>query len=179
MGSETEAYSVWGLPTEEVRNKVKNVMQTLANEFNGPEFEPHVTLVGAIKLTPDDALSMFKSACVDLKSYDAQCKGVVTGSFPNQCVLLLLDSIPQVVAASDHCCGHFGYERPSPYMPHMSLLYADLTEDEKKKAQERANALDDSIGNMSFTVKRIALYKTDTEDKTLKSWEKVAEYELE
>ncbi|KAK9714493.1 hypothetical protein RND81_06G098600 [Saponaria officinalis] len=179
MGSETEVYSVWGLPTEEVRNRVKNVMQTLANEFNGPEFEPHVTLVGAIKLTPLDALSKFKSSCVDLKPYDAHCKGVVTGSFFYQCVFLLLDSIPQVVAASDHCCGHFGYERPSPYMPHMSLLYADLTEDEKKKAQERANALDDSIGNMSFTVKRIALYKTDTEDKTLKSWEKVAEYELE
>lgn len=64
-------------------------------------------------------------------------------------------------------------------MPHMSLLYADLTDEEKKRAQERANALDDSLGNLCFTINRLALYKTDTEDKTLTSWEKVLEFDLE
>lgn len=64
------------------------------------------------------------------------------------------------------------------YMPHLSLLYADLTEEEKKRAQEKANVLDESIGSLSFQISRLALYKTDTEDKTLKSWEKVAECNL-
>lgn len=65
---------------------------------------------------------------------------------------------------------------PAAYMPHLSLLYGDLTEEEKKKAQEKANILDDTISGLSFPVTRLALYKTDTEDKTLKSWEKIAEY---
>ncbi|XP_074272399.1 cyclic phosphodiesterase-like [Silene latifolia] len=176
MDSEKQVFSVWGLPTEEVRERVKKVMKTLAAEFNGPEFEPHVTIVRAIKLTQEDAINKFNSACTDLKkAYVVHSKGVSTGT----CVYLLLDTNPQVVAPSDHCCRHFGYERRSPYMPHMGLLYADLTEDEKKKAQERANAVDDSIGNLSFLIKRLALYKTDPEDKSLKSWEKIAEYELE
>lgn len=63
-------------------------------------------------------------------------------------------------------------------MPHLSLLYADLTEEEKKKAEERANNLDDGISSLSFPVSRLALYKTDTEDKTLRSWEKIAECNL-
>lgn len=63
-------------------------------------------------------------------------------------------------------------------MPHLSLLYADLTEEEKKRAQERANALDEGIGSLTFQITRLALYKTDTEDKSLKSWEKVAECKL-
>ena len=63
-------------------------------------------------------------------------------------------------------------------MPHLSLLYADLTDEEKKKAQERAYILDETIDNLSFRISRLALYKTDTEDKTLKSWEKVAECDL-
>ena len=63
-------------------------------------------------------------------------------------------------------------------MPHLSLLYADLTDDEKQKAQERANILDESISSLSFPVSCLALYKTDTEDKTLKSWEKIAECSL-
>lgn len=65
------------------------------------------------------------------------------------------------------------------YMPHLSLLYADLTEEEKKRAQEKADALDESIGSLTFQITRLALYKTDTEDKTLKSWEKVAECNLD
>lgn len=64
------------------------------------------------------------------------------------------------------------------YMPHLSILYGDLTDDEKKKAQEKANALDESISGLKFQITRLALYKTDIEDKTLKSWEKVGECNL-
>ncbi|KMT03863.1 hypothetical protein BVRB_8g188340 [Beta vulgaris subsp. vulgaris] len=179
MATQTHVYSVWGLPPDDVKQRVKNVMNTLRLEFNGPEFDPHVTVVGAIDLTPQDAVDKFKSACHGLKAYAAQGRGVSTGTFFYQCVFLLLDSTPEVVKTSDHCSAHFGYNRSTPYMPHMSLLYADLTDEEKKRAQERANALDDSLGNLCFTINRLALYKTDTEDKTLTSWEKVLEFDLE
>ena len=64
------------------------------------------------------------------------------------------------------------------YMPHLSLLYADLSDEEKQKAQERANVIDNALAGLTFEITRIALYKTDTEDKTLKSWEKIAECTL-
>lgn len=175
----THVYSVWGLPPEDVRTRAKKVMDTLRLEFGGPEFDPHVTVVGAIRLPPADALDKFKSACKGVKAYAAHGKGISTGTFFYQCVFLLLEPTPEVVGTSDHCCGHVGYNRTSPYMPHMSLLYADLTEEEKKKACERAIALGEGLGNLSFTINSLALYKTDTEDKTLKSWEKVAECDLE
>lgn len=60
------------------------------------------------------------------------------------------------------------------YMPHLSLLYAELDEEGKKKAQEKAYTLDNSLDGLSFRLNRLALCKTDTEDKTLESWEKVA-----
>lgn len=63
-------------------------------------------------------------------------------------------------------------------MPHLSILYGDLSDEEKEKAQERANALDNSLSGLSFQITRLALYKTDTEDKSLKSWEKIAECTL-
>lgn len=64
-------------------------------------------------------------------------------------------------------------------MPHLSLLYADLSDEDKKNAQEKASILDESIASLSFPVTRLALYKTDTEDETLKSWEKIAECTLQ
>ncbi|KAK6264554.1 hypothetical protein QUC31_012726 [Theobroma cacao] len=173
-----DVYSVWALPPEDVRVRVKKLMEGLRSEFGGPQFEPHVTVVGAISLTADDALAKFRSACDGLKAYTATVERVATGTFFYQCVFLLLHPTREVVEASAHCTGHFGYKSSTPYMPHLSLLYADLTEEEKKKVQEKANILDESIGSLSFQISRLALYKTDTEDKTLKSWEKVAECNL-
>ncbi|GAV80560.1 CPDase domain-containing protein [Cephalotus follicularis] len=173
-----DVYSVWALPPDDVSGRLRKLMDGLASEFGGPRFEPHVTVVGAISLTPDDALQKFKSACDGLKAYHVIVDRVATGTFFYQCVFLLLHPTAEVVEASAHCSGHFGYKSTTSYMPHLSLLYADLTEDEKKKAQEKANVLDESISSLSFQISRLALYKTDTEDKTLKSWEKVTECSL-
>ncbi|XP_062096515.1 cyclic phosphodiesterase-like [Humulus lupulus] len=174
-----EVYSVWAIPPDAVVTRVKKLMEGLRAEFGGPQFEPHITVVGAISLTPEDAINKFRTACEGLKAYNATVDRVATGTFFYQCVYLLLNPTTEVVEACSHCTGHFGYKSSTPYMPHLSILYADLTEEEKKKAQEKANILDDSLSGLSFPVTRLALYKTDTEDKTLKSWEKIAECNLE
>lgn len=171
-------YSVWAIPSEDVGSRVKKLMGGLRSEFGGPQFEPHVTAVGAISLTPDDALQKFRSACDGLKAYSATVERVATGTFFYQCVYLLLHPTAEVMEAGAHCNYHFGYKSSTPYMPHLSILYGDLTDEEKKKAAEKANALDEGIGTLKFQITRLALYKTDTADKTLKSWEKVAESSL-
>nr|DAD23481.1 TPA_asm: hypothetical protein HUJ06_024944 [Nelumbo nucifera] len=153
-------------------------MHGLRSEFGGPEFEPHVTVVEAIHLTKADALHKFNSACEGLKSYMARVYSVSTGTFFYQCVYLLLHTTPEVMSTSSHCTSHFGCKSSTPYMPHLSLLYGDLTDDEKKSAQEKATLLDEDVNTLSFQISRLALYKTDTEDKTLESWEKVAECSL-
>ncbi|KAF5810807.1 putative cyclic phosphodiesterase, 2',3'-cyclic-nucleotide 3'-phosphodiesterase [Helianthus annuus] len=174
-----DVYSVWALPPEHVSERVKKLMVALRSEFSGPEFEPHVTVVGAIRLTEDDARDKLNKASEGLKAYNATVEKVATGTFFYQCVFLLLHPTTEVMETGAHCWAHFGYKSPTPYMPHLSILYADLTEEEKKRAQEKANALDESIESLSFPITRLALYKTDTEDKTLKSWEKVAEVTLQ
>lgn len=172
--AEKHVYSVWAEPPEDVRDRMKKLMSGLRSEFGGPEFEPHITVVGAISLTPDDALKKFRSACEGLKAYNATVDRVATGTFFYQCVYLLIHPTPEVMETSDLCISQFDYNRSSPYMPHLSLLYGDLTDEEKKKAQERAKALDD-VSGLNFQISRLALYKTDTEDKTLKCWEKITD----
>nr|XP_043621631.1 cyclic phosphodiesterase [Erigeron canadensis] len=174
-----DVYSVWALPSEDVSDRVKKLMVGLRSEFGGPQFEPHVTVVGAISLTEDEARDKFKKACQGLKAYNASVDKVDTGTFFYQCVFLLLNPTTEVMETGAHCWSHFGFKSSTPYMPHLSILYADLTDEEKKRAQEKANALDESIKSLNFPITRLALYKTDTEDITLKSWEKVADITLQ
>ncbi|KAI9127330.1 hypothetical protein K1719_001889 [Acacia pycnantha] len=140
--AEEYEYSVWALPTEDVRDRMKKLMSGLRSEFG---------------------------ACEGLKAYNATVDGM-----DRQWVYLLIHPTPQVVETSDHFFSHFGFDRSSPYVPHMSLLYGDLSEEERKKAQERANALDD-VSGLKFQIYRLALYKTDTKDKTFESWKEIAD----
>ncbi|XP_004293643.1 PREDICTED: cyclic phosphodiesterase-like isoform 2 [Fragaria vesca subsp. vesca] len=165
---EKHVYSVWALPPEDVAPRLQKLMEGLRAEFTGPYFDPHITVVGAITLTPEDALNKFETASKAVKAYEAKVERVATGTFFYQCVFLLINPTPQVVEASTSCCGHFGYNNST-----------HLSDEDKKKAQEKANILDESITSLSFAVTRLALYKTDTEDKTLKSWEKIAECTLQ
>ncbi|PIA25947.1 hypothetical protein AQUCO_10200011v1 [Aquilegia coerulea] len=176
--TQKNVYSVWGIPSKNVTERLKKLMENLRSEFGGPEFEPHVTVVGAIQLTQSDAIHNFNLACQGVKPYTAKVNSVSTGTFFYQCVYLLLHPSNQVLEASAHCSRHFGYLSSSPYMPHASLLYGDITVEEKQRAKEKAEAFDAGVSSLSFQISRLALYKTDPEDKTLKSWEKIADYDL-
>lgn len=175
---EGELYSVWALPPEDVATKIISLMSSLRSEFGGPEFEPHITVVGAIRLTPQDALNKFRSACEGVKAYQATVDQVSIGTTFYQCVFLLIHPTTEVVQISSHCCSHFGYNNSTPYMPHLSLLYANISDEMKKRAKEIADKLNEAVNGLKVPVTRLALYKTDTGDETLKSWEKIAEHDL-
>ncbi|KAJ0082353.1 hypothetical protein Patl1_10334 [Pistacia atlantica] len=150
--SQKNDYSVWAAPPEDVIPRIKKLMEGLRSEFGGPQFEPHMTVVGVDR--------------------------VATGTFFYQCVYLLIHPTTEVVEASAKSSSTFGFKSSTPYMPHISLLYGDLTDEEKKKAQEKAYFLDESIDQLSFPITRLQLWKTPASDNTLTSWEKIAEYNL-
>ncbi|XP_031287467.1 cyclic phosphodiesterase-like [Pistacia vera] len=162
--SQKNDYSVWAAPPVDVIPRIKKLMEGLRSEFGGPQLEPHMTVVGLVSLTKDDALAKFKAACDGLKTYNCSVDSWATGLY--------------VVEASAKSSSTFGFKSSTPYMPHISLLYGDLTDEEKKKAQEKAYFLDESIDQLSFPITRLQLWKTPASDNTLTSWEKIAEYNL-
>ncbi|XP_030512828.1 cyclic phosphodiesterase-like [Rhodamnia argentea] len=171
-------YCVIALPPDDLAPRLRSLMDELRSGFGGPQFVPHITVVGPVSLTEDDAVSKFRAACDGLRAYPATVDRVATGTFFYQCVYLLLRPTAEVVEASDRCSAHLGYKSPTPYMPHLSLLYGDLADEEKKKAQAKANDLDGNLNGLSFLISHLALYKIDPDDKTCTSWEKIAESTL-
>lgn len=65
------------------------------------------------------------------------------------------------------------------YMPHVSVLYGDLTDEEKESARKKVEEMDNEICGLQFEISELALYRTDTEDKSLESWELVEVCHLE
>ncbi|KAL6655956.1 hypothetical protein ACP70R_006782 [Stipagrostis hirtigluma subsp. patula] len=168
--SPEEVYSVWALPPEPARGRLRRLMAGLRAAHGGPAFEPHLTVVGAIRLRRADAVEALHAAAAGVRPYTVRVAGDRHGGFYH-CGYLLMEPTPEVMAASDHCCGHFGYERPTPYMPHVSLIYGDRTEEEEEEARKKVEELDVDIRGLQFEISELALYTTEPDD--VESWESV------
>ena len=98
--SPEEVYSVWALPPEHVRGRFRGLMAGLRAAHGGPPFEPHATVVGAVRLTRSAAIQALRAAAAaGAGPYTARVTGVARGDFFYQCVYLLLEPTPEVSLA--------------------------------------------------------------------------------
>ncbi|TQD96247.1 hypothetical protein C1H46_018156 [Malus baccata] len=164
------SYSVWAIPPADVSHRIKKVIEGLKAEFGGPDIEPHIPILGSIQMmSREDALNKFRFASMD--DIVAKVDRVVTKNYYHQCVSLLMDR--ELFENAQRWSYHFGFYNSS--MPYLSLLYGKLTEEERKKAGEIVNILDESITSLTFPITHFALYEIDYDDRSLKSWTKIAE----
>ncbi|KAM0994770.1 cyclic phosphodiesterase-like [Malus sylvestris] len=162
-------YAIWAVPPDDVSERIKKVMDGLREEFGGPEIRPHIPIMVSIHSDHESIVKKFREICTGV-SYDCKIERVNTSpcAFYYQCVYLFID--PEVIHMRN-VAGRFGRFGP---MPHLSLLYGHLTEEEKQKAKEKVLALDGGIVGLRFTMRRLVLYKCN-DDMTQQTWEKVAE----
>lgn len=94
-------------------------MNGLRSEFGGPQFEPHMTVVGAIKLSEEEARDKFRKGCGEVK----KVYGGTIEKFDVGFVYLLLHPTTEVMEASAHCCSCFGYNSTSHKIHILSLNF--------------------------------------------------------
>ncbi|GJM98899.1 hypothetical protein PR202_ga15951 [Eleusine coracana subsp. coracana] len=171
--SPEEAYSVWALPPEPVRGRLRRLMAGLCAVHGGPVFEPHVTVVGAVRLRRSAAIEALRAASAGVRPYTVRVTGG-SGFYNRGC--LVLEPTPEVISASDHCCSHFGYQRSTSYKPHLSLTYGDRAEEREAALRKKVEELDEDIRGLQFEISELALYTTEPGD--VESWQLVEAYQL-
>ena len=128
--------SFWLLPSEPAKGKLQQLITDLAGRFDAPVFAPHVTLYsGPLTETdrPNDALANVASRFAPL---DLHSTGI---SFSSQFTKTLFiefaldDSLKQL---SDALRGKATTPIDYELKPHMSLIYAELDEQSKRRLKE-------------------------------------------
>ncbi|XP_062001868.1 cyclic phosphodiesterase-like isoform X1 [Rosa rugosa] len=174
---EMHMYAVWALPPTHVLPRIKTVMEGLRAEFGGPEIEPHITVLGSMLRTEEDAIQQFKDACNIITRFECNVDHIETSRFFYQCVSLIIDPIEDLWGE----IGRFVriFEHTFPCCPHLSLLYGYLTDEEKKRAKEKVTTIDEGFASLSFDVTRFVLCKMNIQDKSQHSWEKILAIDLQ
>ncbi|CAL9226004.1 unnamed protein product, partial [Arabidopsis halleri] len=165
-----DMYAVWAVPEDDVDDRLQRLMEGLRSEFGGPSFDPHLTLLGPFKLTASEAKRMFMAACEGFKAYPATVDQVSAGTPP--CIFYMQKLWYFQKTIKIMVMAHFKPFTGKFYVPHMSILYDDLTEGEKKKALEKAYTIDLSLDGLNFQINR---WITDAD---VGSWVKFDEHNL-
>lgn len=125
--------SFWLLPTEECRAEWMPVIEDLAGRYDGPLFEPHVTIYVTYLSPEDEPARLVETVAGKSAPFSLACTGMdFTDRFTQTCFLTfeLNDTLEALTGA--FLCGS---TIPDDYalMPHMSLLYGRLSDTERKE----------------------------------------------
>lgn len=150
-------YSLWLEPSEDFASEFQERINELSQLHGTPAFSPHVTLVGGVTTSEKEAVSATKELASSLKPFELELTKADYLDRFYQSLFVHVAETDQLLNLRKKALHFFNISDAGEYMPHMSLLYGDLSQSRKGKILDR-------IGrdfHIPFTVKKMTLVKTD------------------
>ncbi len=147
------SYTIWLLPLEEsVKNYLASVVKDLAQNFQGPEFEPHATLLGDQQFSLEEITNKSTQLAKNCKPFTVQTGSVEYSTTYYQCVFVRLKPTPELMSLYDETKKVLGLTNPSVFMPHISLFYGNIPYVKRQEIIDSLNFQPQSFTINSFTI---------------------------
>ena len=172
--SEKSKYSLWITPKGENGTQLQALVSKLAQQCEGPDFIPHITLAGHIYVVESELTEEKRKVDVLASKLGKFYVTLTKYGFMDEehrCLYLLAES-PELQAAYQTAATIFPQVETEHFtkMPHLSVLYGKYPEETKQEII-RANP----IKPISFEVSSIDLFLTEG---SANEWQKVHSAEL-
>jgi len=128
-----DSYYLWLVPQKETYDEFQKIIQDLSKTYGTPVFEPHITMVTGLSgdenvlVEKIDAFVLGKHKLYSTTTDIDYVHGFFTALYLNIQNTLAID---QLNAQARQCLAPFGQ---GPYHPHLSLLYGDITSQERER----------------------------------------------
>ena len=170
--TKAKGYSLWLMPTGDVYRRLSGVILKLSEKHSTPRFEPHITLLPEIGGLSEDAIVEKTLQLSRIVSpFEIRLTHVNYLDQYFRCVFLRAEETTELKNANYKAQEIFGRLQDLKFMPHLSLMYGNLTPETKEQIIE-------TIGrefNVIFNVANIHLFSTEGEPK---DWHIIKEFEL-
>ena len=164
-----QSYAIWLMPHGNDKHQLKAKIQSLSSDFDGPLFEPHVTLVGGFLGEEKKLLKKTETISKIIAPFIIVFDGVAYFNEFFRSLFLKVKFSSQLGAARVLACTELEWKE-NKYLPHLSLIYGDYTVKQKGKMILSLDSVIDS-----FSVNNIYLAHND--EINLK-WEVIREFPL-
>lgn len=168
----TSGYHVFLEPTGIIGNTLESTIHDLSAEYDGPLFQPHVTLLAMIP-EEDEALLLEKTRLLAtrISPFEVSFSELCAEDRYFRTLYMKADMSEELSKSRALVLETFGMEEVGEYMPHLSLLYGNC--DEVRK-QETIQTLQHLVP-LTFQTNVLTLWRTPGDAST---WRKVGEYPL-
>jgi 2'-5' RNA ligase len=157
----TELYSLWLMPAGRVASELQTLITDLSAKHKTPIFQPHVTLIGSLNLTEADAVSKTTILARKVAPFVVRLSEVACLDQYFRCVFIKAMKTECLMNANSIARLLFGLQNGEEYMPHLSLVYGDLT---RRMKQDIIKEIGNTI-YIAFPVEEIYLYYTGGQPK--------------
>jgi 2'-5' RNA ligase len=130
----TSSYSIWLMPTGEVRHRLAATILDLSLEYAAPAFEPHVTLAGGIVGPAQEVASRIADLARRIPPFTVRLTEVDFLDEYFRCLFVRVATTHPIMKANKVARAVFSLGKQPAFMPHLSLLYANLPSDVKERS---------------------------------------------
>ncbi|CAN5764770.1 hypothetical protein BH11PAT2_BH11PAT2_03300 [soil metagenome] len=173
QSSKTTGFHLLLQPEGRMNERLLEIIEQLATEYGGPVFPPHITLLA--RIPADHHGSVEEISTKAQKLADSLSAFTVTlghGSAENtyfRSIYLHIKEQTQMRGLHAQALEIFSMTDESPYLPHLSLLYGNYSEEQKRKTIESLTL----PAEHSFEVKSLHLYQTEGE---VRDWKFIKQF---
>jgi 2'-5' RNA ligase len=164
-------FSLWLMPCGDVYHRLQELIFRLSQEWSSPLFEPHVTLLGRLEGTEAGLQSETSIIASQLKPMTIQLGTLGFLEEYYRCLFIRVVCSRKLTIAHQSAAEAFCVQKESKFMPHISLVYANLDSTTKLKIIR-------GIGGSfheRFHVASVHLYSTTGPPQ---NWYRIGEYPL-
>jgi len=169
---EPQKYSLWLMPVGEFFARLAAIIRELSLNQPALCFEPHVTLLGKLLGWESELVSKTRVLASLIKPYQIQLDKVDYLDEFFRSLFIRVEPTYPVLDANRKAQILFRGRTDAEYLPHLSLMYGDLSAAAKEEITVRIGR--DFRGE--FEVKAIYLYRTEGEPK---DWRQVERFPLQ
>jgi len=163
----TGNYHLWFKPSGAAYDILTRTIRELAQELNGPVFEPHVSLIGSLDGPERELTQRTEELAQQLQPFKVVLTEPSYRDNHFQCLFMLVEKTPPIMNA--HALARDFFHKPNQlFVPHVSLAYGSYPDSRKELII--ANLTPDV--RTCFEVAAIYLIRADSDDP--KDWHQVA-----
>jgi 2'-5' RNA ligase len=164
-------YALWLLPEPEKETSLSQLIDRLSEEYGGPRFDPHLTLLGNLEGDEKTLIARTSQLAARLKQFTLRTKSIEYREDFYKSLFITIEASSALESARHSAENLFNHMTETVYMPHLSLIYGKQSE---QKKENLSKALMEEI-LFEFVVDRIRLVAAFG---PVDKWKSVTELEL-
>ncbi|MBI2334274.1 2'-5' RNA ligase family protein [Candidatus Daviesbacteria bacterium] len=162
-------YTLWIVPNPQIKSILEKIILDLSQEYGGPYFEPHMTLLGDIEVSEKEILEGTQKLASSIKPFALTLGEISFSTTFFQNVFVRVKSNAKLMDANLKAKQVFKMDN-NLFMPHISLLYGDHDMSTREKIASNIELSPD----LSFRAEKISVVTSSSRNP--RDWQHVVQF---